>query len=332
MPTFFQNSGIHHWLRLSRSTLFDALERSRRARQLHHLDLKVIRPEWRRSLAAANTSSRALWGEAICQEFAQFFCDGGDGSTHSHSPLWATLCDQQCVRRRDQRLTDDDLARIKRRLRIALYGLNYVAIIEPAYYVNWQDGYGPAKSATCVAWHLHALVWGISANKLNERLRASKRKNYYRRLAHGLRPTHVKIVKQGGLPRVVAYMVKWPRSTYRVTKSVAAKSCKFADETRSTRLSYRFNQQSSKLRPGEVITYLTLLRNLRLNDLTFAGGKGTALLLAVRRALEPRDNRTPVKNSRKRRRRFCARGRASFKRIHPSAKRRSDEHPTGCAN
>jgi hypothetical protein len=96
-------------------------------------------------------------------------------------------------------------------------------MIEPAYYVNLQQGIYPQRR--CISWHLHALVWGISQRKLRALLRALQASGRYVAVVPGLKAVDVREVQPGDLPTVVGYILKSPRSAYRRHPSVGSVSC-----------------------------------------------------------------------------------------------------------
>src|SRR4051812_46307910 len=108
-----------------------------------------------------------LWSRAVCADLSDFFCGPGNVA-HNQPIFFVTLVHIN----RARPLTDSnlDIKAIKQRLRYGLRGQPYYGIIEPAYYTNLQAGVRFAEKR-CVFWHLHALVWNVSARKLKKHLR-----------------------------------------------------------------------------------------------------------------------------------------------------------------
>ncbi|WWP78070.1 hypothetical protein V5279_36085 [Bradyrhizobium sp. 26S5] len=187
-------------------------------------------------------------------------------------------------------LTQEDLSRIKDRLRYGLRGLHYFAVVEPALYLNWKIAYQRDEKKQCVSWHLHGLVWGISKSRMQKRLRELRREGWYERLERGLRPTHVKVVQLGRLPRTVGYLLKSPISAYRVSAVDWIRDGKSVVDKNGV-VQRKFKQTKSELRPGERLTLYFTMRHLYLDELALAGGEGRGLLAAAKRAARP--PRTP---------------------------------------
>jgi len=280
MPTFFDNSRIAYWQTVAHSNMRYAFDGSRKRHKLSPLDRHRIKPQRPDPLLAVNSHSRINWGRIVCREIARFFCDGGDGKDHNQEVLFVTLCDRTCVKSAD-RLTEVELAEIKERLRYGLRGLNYFAVVEPALYVNWRIGHHHGTAKQCISWHVHALVWGISKEKLQKRLRMLKRRGWYQKLERGLKPTSVKPVKPGRLPIAMAYIVKSPAFAYRV-------SVTGLKNERPGTVQPRYRQSKAPLRHGERLTLYFAMRDLYLDDLALAGGQGRPMLAAAKRLARPR--------------------------------------------
>lgn len=287
MATFYDQTNIAYWQARSRQNLQLAFENSRKRTKLNVLDRYRIGPACRERFLAVNSHSKIVWNETTCGELVKKFCDGGDGTWHRGEVLFVTLCDRQCVRSSKDELNDQDLAQIKRRLRIALRGLNHFSIVEPAYYVNWKFGSGLSGARRCISWHLHALVWGISKEKLRVRIRKLRQQGKYVALARGLKPTNIKPIEQGRLPRTVAYMLKSPSSAYRVSTIDWIRNGKVVTDADGV-VEQTHSQSKSELRPGERLTVYLIMRQLCLDDLAMAGGDGKSILANVKRLTKPR--------------------------------------------
>jgi hypothetical protein len=231
------------------------------------------------------------WSEAVCAQLGSFFCAGGDGRNHDPEVLFVTLCDDKCVRSSNDRLSEETLQWIKNRLRYGLRGLSYFAIIEPAYYVNFQSGFHYGRSKRCMSWHLHALVWGISKEDMCKRLTSCRRKGWYIALGKGLKPTHVKPVEQGRLARAVGYLLKSPVSAYRVSMVDCVDRQRRVRVDKNGVVLRKFKQGRSPLRHGERLILYRTMRHLYLDDLTLAGGEGVALFRKIKYSfLKARDS------------------------------------------
>jgi hypothetical protein len=286
MATFFDNTRIDHWQSVERSKMRTAFENARKRHKLTPLDRHCIKPQSPDPLLAVNNHSRTNWGRFVSRELAQFLCGGGDGSEHNQEILFVTLCDRHCVKSLSGP-TEVELAEVKERLRYALRGLNYFGVVEPALYVNWKMGHHRRTAKQCISWHLHAVVWGISKKKMQKRLRASKKRGRYQELERGLKPTSVKPVKPGRLPKAVAYMMKSPTFAYRVSAIDCIVNGKnVADD--AGEIQRRFKQSKAPLRHGERLTLYLAMRHLYLDDLALAGGEGRVMLATAKRLARPR--------------------------------------------
>ncbi|MBJ7402205.1 MAG: hypothetical protein JHD07_02440 [Bradyrhizobium sp.] len=286
MPSFFDNSRIAYWQTIERSRMLSTFESSRKRHKLSPVDRHRIKPQRPDQLRAVNSHSRINWGRIVCGELARFFCDGGDGTDHNQEILFVTLCDRACVKSADG-LTEVELSEIKERLRYGLRGLNYFAVVEPALYVNWQLGHHRRAAKQCISWHIHALVWGITKKKMQKRLRALKKRGWYQKLERGSKPTSVKPIGLGRLPRAVAYMIKSPAFAYRVSAvDCIVNGIEVIDE--HGEVQRRFKQSKWPLRHGERLTLYFAMRYLYLDDLTLAGGQGRPMLANAKRLARPR--------------------------------------------
>jgi len=290
--TFYDRSNIAYWQGIERENLRLAYENSGKRTKLNALDRHRIKPCRRDDLLAVNSYSRMVRGSALCEQLAHFFCDGGDGQNHKGEILFVTLCDKECLRSPNDGLSDEDLSRIKNRLTYGLRGLNYIAVIDPALYVNFQEGFRTGGNRRCISWHMHALVWEISKEALRKRLRKARKSGWYVKLGRGLRPIHVKPIKQGRLPRAVGYLVKSPISAYRASLVDWMRKGRPVTDADGVVLQ-KYKQGKSRLRPGERLTLYFIMRHLCLEQLATAGGAGRLILEGAKRLTRPRRTTRP---------------------------------------
>jgi hypothetical protein len=275
--TFFEQTKIRVNERGAESKLRTAFQEARSRHSVSRADMGLLRSSHRNKLLAVNGHSRVRWGRAVCDELSGFFCDL-DGVEHNQPIFLVTLVDKSCTT--SVSAADVDVDAIKTRLRSGLRGLSHVGTIEPAYYVNLQKGIYLERR--CMSWHLHALVWGISKRELRALLRALEVSGRYVSIVPGLKAVDVREVQQGDLPMVAGYMLKSPRSAYRVTKYNADKNGNvLLDANGAARPFYL--QGKSELRPGERITLFHTLKPFYLDKLAVAGGEGTPLLARAKR-------------------------------------------------
>jgi hypothetical protein len=310
--TFYRNTRIEYWQSRQHSALRRAFEESRRRHTLSRGDRELPKGRFRHDLLAVNSFSRRIWGQAVSNELSRFFCDGGDGTTHNRDVYFVSLMDITCARSPEDRLTEADLELIKNRLRYGLRKFSYFGMIEPAYYVNLQQGVR-YDGKRCLFWHLHALVWGVSQKKLKKHLRRLVKAGRYTAIADGLDATHTRKIKQARLPRHLAYVLKSPCKAYRLSvrdrEDELGRPISDADGV----VLQQFKQGKANLRHGDRIVLFHAMKHLHLDKLAVAGGDGAKLLKTAKRvALRPDEG--PVPRSRigsfLRRRRGAAKGTA----------------------
>jgi hypothetical protein len=191
--------------------------------------------------------------------------------------------DITCARSPEDRLTDADLELIKNRLRYGLRKLSFFGMVEPAYYVNLQAGVR-YDGKRCLFWHLHALVWGVSHKALKKRLAKLVKAGRYAAIADGMDATDTSKIEQGRLPTHLAYILKSPCKTYRVSvqdrQDASGQPVVDADGV----VLRRFKQGSkANLRHGDRIVLFHAMKHLHLDRLAVAGGDGAKLLKTAKR-------------------------------------------------
>lgn len=263
--------------------LKSALDGAHNRRIITVADRQLLQRSYGRYLYAINMQGRRIWARALCSEFSEFFDLGPSRPYPGQQLFFVTLADKGCATGHDA--TAIDIPAFIRKLRRGLKGLSYIAIIEPAYYVNIVTG------AYCywnraVFWHLHAVCWGASKGDIKARIdRLNRMHGNYRPLAQGLPAAHAKRIPKTFKPVYhlgikFRYMLKSPKDSYRLFKRTSAKP-KGATPGRP------YTQKKSRLRPGERVTLFHLMKDLYLDKLAFAGGQGTEVLRrAKRRALQ----------------------------------------------
>jgi hypothetical protein len=281
--TFYSNTRIECWQSGEQSALRRAFQESRKRRSLSRGDRELPTGRFRYDLLAVNSFSRRIWGRAISNELSRFFCGGGDGTTHNRDVYFVSLMDVTCARSPGDQLTETDLQLIKNRLRYGLREFSYFGMVEPAYYVNLQQGVRYAGKR-CMFWHLHALVWGVSHKELKKRLRKLVQAGHYAAIAGGLDATHTRKIKQGRLPTHSAYILKSPCKNYRVSvrdrEDELGRPITNADGV----VLQQFKQGKANLRHGDRIVLFQAMKHLYLDKLAVAGGDGAKLVKAAKRA------------------------------------------------
>ncbi|WP_271518489.1 hypothetical protein [Bradyrhizobium sp. CCBAU 53380] len=296
--TFYDNTRIEYWQSQEQSALRLAFQESRKRHTLSRGDRELPKGRFRHDLLAVNSFSRRIWGRAISDELSKLLCDGGDGTTHNRDIYFVSLMDVSCARSPEDRLTEADLEGIKNRLRRGLRDFSYFGMVEPAYYVNLQQGVR-YHGNRCLFWHLHALVWGVTRKELKKRLRKLVQSGHYTAIADGLTAAHTRKVKQGWLPRNVAYVLKSPCKTYRV--SVLKRPNKRGRPIASPEgaVAQRFKQGRLRLRHGDRVVLFHAMKHLHLDRLAVAGGAGVQIMRTAKRvALRVDDGLMPMRRPR----------------------------------
>jgi hypothetical protein len=285
--TFYRNTRIEYWQSREHSALGRAFQESCKRHTLSRGDRELPKGRFRYDLLAVNSFSRRIWGQAISNELSRFFCDGGDGTTHNRDVYFVSLMDVTCARSPEDRLSEADLELIKNRLRYGLRKLSFFGMIEPAYYVNLQQGVR-YDGKRCLFWHLHALVWGVSQKKLKKHLRRLVKAGRYIAIADGLDATHTRKIKQGRLPRHLAYVLKSPCKAYRLSVRELGRPISDADGV----VLQQFKQSKANLRHGDRIVLFHAMKHLHLDRLAVAGGDGAKLLKTAKRVALKVDDRS----------------------------------------
>ena len=277
----FKQTRIEFYERQNASRLNHAFEYARNRDTVSRSDKLIIQYRERGSLLAVNRYSRVIWGKAVCEQLEKVFCSP-DTTDHNQTIYWVTLVDINCAM--SVRPTNVDIESIKKRLRSGLSGRHYLGAIEPAYYVNLQ--HGRFVEPRCMFWHLHALVWGISRETLAVLVRELEMSGRYVAIAEGFDGVRARRIKQGDLPRVVAYMHKSPCWAYRLSRlEEKGPDGEVQTDINGDALTF-YMQGKSPLRPGERIALFHTMKSHFLDKLAVAGGDGVGLLArAKRRAL-----------------------------------------------
>jgi hypothetical protein len=220
-------------------------------------------------LLAVNTRARIKWGTLLIWELFEFFKIKDSDSDPEGRVFFVTLADKSLITTvQPQKI---DLKQFKRKLAARMCGLNYIGMIEPAYYYNAFDEHGQ-KTSPLVSWHGHFLVWGISRRQLS---RAVKRVNgKLEAIMSDFAAAHWKQVESGKFGQKICYLAKSPRKEYSVGK--------YKDPKQNGEPHYKHN--SRKMRPGTRVKLSHLLRYMYLDQLSMAGGQGVQILQRIKSA------------------------------------------------
>ncbi len=276
---FFNQAGIERLERRNNRELKVAFETARNRRLLGRFDRARLTPCERTSLCAVNAYSRIWWGQIVCNQISRHLCPG-NGIDHTRTVHFVTLLDVNCATAVSD--TAPNLARIRKSLRRGLRGISHWGVIEPAYYTNLQVGVR-FQGKRCLFWHTHALAWGLSVKKMRKLIQKLEASGLYLAIAEGFKGAHSRRVKAGDLAKVTGYMLKSPVNAYRVAKQdmIAQDGNPVVNDDGEVQASFFHNK--GQLRKGERIRLFLAMKNLRLDQLSFAGGEGTKLLAEARR-------------------------------------------------
>jgi hypothetical protein len=194
--------------------------------------------------------------EVVDVEGVQFAAGGAIMLATFADRAWA-CCDRVC---------NFDFAKAKQKIRNALSGMDYIAVIEAAVYphTKWtRDGI----TGCLVSFHCHAVVWSTSKSKLRRR---------QAKIADRFEPVHeddkklpvlnnLKTMKD--LLKVIRYLTKMTLEGYRRKVSKG-----------------KVGQVHTDLNAGQHYRLFKFLRGQNLFDAWLAGGKGTEVLRHAKKA------------------------------------------------
>ena len=270
--------GVYPQERRAAGKLMQAFEEARNRHTISRGDRLLVRGAASSDLNAANPFARIRWGNALWAEFVAYF-NLAEGRPYPKVPLfWVTLADIGCFTAHDAKHIS--IAPFAIHLRAGLGGLSYVGMFDPAFYVNIAPGTNFAEHRG-VNWHLHLFAWGESQKDFKARVAAMNAStDNYRPIVPGGQGAHYNNVTAETFAIKFRYMNKTPRKAYRVGRAELRGS--------EGEVDFKFKQNKIDLRPGERITLFHLLKGLRLDELTVAGGEGVALRRrALRQATRP---------------------------------------------
>lgn len=264
--------------------LLTAFETSHNRDLVNSSDEELVLDDAGAGLSAVCHSARAVWAHFVCEELERHFSYDSATGEINKKVFFFTLVDIGCARSLNEHKVD--LRPIARKLRKGLRGYNFIGVIEPGLYSHINAEVKSPCGSSCVSWHMHVLLWGISrkrAKRLVKRLNKSKK---YIPLWPGQDGVFQRQVRKGEFPQALGYILKPAKSAYRLGR-----------RRESTDANPSFIQYRSKLRPGERLTLYLQMRHLSLPETWIAGGKGSALLGMVKRrsrAAMRRFERSPV--------------------------------------
>jgi hypothetical protein len=276
MSDFFRATRIADNEKNYRTSLIDAFETARNSGS--------ISPIWRRNIrrnrtgipSAANPASRLDWATTFSDVLENQFCTGD--LCHQPSLFFVTLIDRDWLTSVNSAI---DLMQMKRKIRTATNRHSCIFVIEPGYYANIQNGLFPDSS--CISWHVHGLMWDISADGMQALVDGLNRSAKYGTMIPTRTPAHSVAVKQRHLPRFVGYMVKPPANAYRVF--CHRKRQQERERTLGIEVPAIYVQRKQAFRPGERVRLFRALNDIDPSDLLVGGGDGRQLTQQIRSRL-----------------------------------------------
>jgi hypothetical protein len=136
--------------------------------------------------------------------------------------------------------------------------LNYVGMIEPAYYAYTQKVF---RTPTVLLYHAHCLVWGVSQRKLDaicERIRGK-----IKPMLPYATGAQYERVNDGHLLRVLGYICKTPCKQYQLSPRKSGKG---------------FNQWKWDINGVNSVRLYSEMHDTTLDQLAIAGGAGVEFL------------------------------------------------------
>jgi hypothetical protein len=214
-------------------------------------------------LPAVNSKARIKWGRIFIQQVFEFFQIADDQRGPDEPVFLVTIADKSHLTTALPQPIN--LSRIKRKLGAGLKGLSYVGMIEPGYYNVIYDEFGNQRK-NVVSWHGHFLVWGATGRQLKRHLKIIKPR--FAPIMSHFCAVHQKRIEPDQFGYKLWYILKSPCKEY----SVGRRSCD--DKTGAA----KYKQNSRPLRPGHRVKLFYLMREIYLDQLAMAGGKGCKLL------------------------------------------------------
>jgi hypothetical protein len=223
----------------------------------------ILRAENAFYLPAVNAKARIQWGTSLIRELFEFF-EVPDTETDPEIPVFlVTLADKSLITTAEPQQIDIEL--FKRKLGGRLRGLNYIGMIEPAFYYNGFDMMGQ-QTPPLVSWHGHFLVWGISRKWLSRMIK--KLNSKLEAVMPDFAAAHWKQVERGKFGKKICYLAKSPRKEYSVGK--------YTKTGKDGEPRYKHNKRD--IRPGTRVKLFYLMESLYLDQMTMAGSEGVAIL------------------------------------------------------
>ncbi len=239
--------------------------------------LKRLRATRRLELGATNPYARITWIRTLGAQVLHHLGAASPSFTPNQPVFLVTILDQTMVV--DEGISDDRwgvpwdaifLAEVRRTYQNHLNRLNYVGMIDAALYVSARKVFGVSRRCHL---HAHALVWGISAQRIQRCLEGSRRT--IKSLLGHVTSVDIKQVRKSDLRQVLWYVLKAPCKQYQV-------------QTRQTGRSRQWKRQINGVNS---VRLHRMIGKVTLDVLTIAGGEGLPLRTAAFAEIQRRRRR-----------------------------------------
>jgi hypothetical protein len=278
--SFFEASGIGEWCRSADRALRNAFDEAHSRATISRLDRHLLKRSTADRLLAVNAYSRISVGRALCEEIVSTLCVN-EHWEHDQRIFFVTLVPMEGLVATES--NGIDLGSMKQRLRADLRGISYVGMFEPGLYASLPSSNG-GRGYRAISWHPHLLIWGVTTEEIAQFKRKLQKSGRYQAVVEELKSVDVVEGANGELPDVVAYLLKPPSHSYRVTRYPwIGRDGEIQLKPDGTPRFY-IKQHRSELRKGERIRVFHAMKHVGLDDLLVAGGKGSALRTRVLRA------------------------------------------------
>jgi len=259
---------------LERENMLTTYSASKRGRDVANSEVAItLKERSAMSLYATNTRARIAFAGAAAREIARL---AGRKSAEGGTEFWfLTFAPiQYAVPMPEAAAFDHEAA--KTWAREILGDLDYVAVLEAAYYSNFNPV--PATKGPCLSWHFHVLTWGATKSEIDGLV--AEINSRYRALLPGAGAAHWRQLSPLQTIGSTLYMLKAPMSEYRV---YPLKIEEMDSETGEfiKRSSGGFNQKKRPLRPGDALKLCRILGSRTLPMLTFSHGDGDRILRTI---------------------------------------------------
>jgi hypothetical protein len=218
-------------------------------------------------LPAVNTKARIEWGTSLIRNLFEFFTIPGTDSDPEIPVFFVTLADKSLITTAEPQKINVRL--FERKLGGRLRGLNYVGMIEPAYYYNAFDE-DSEKTPPLVSWHGHFLVWGTGRKRLSRIIKKLNTK--LEAVMPDFAAAHWKRVERGKFGKKICYVAKSPCKEYSIGK--------YSEVGKNGEPHYKHNKRD--IRPGTRVKLFHLMEPLYLDQLSMAGGEAVEILNRIK--------------------------------------------------